>query len=168
MPNDITTLAIEIQSQEAERNLRTFNELLSLSSTTAQKMEKVSIAVDVTQAVAQLRALRESYAEVASAAGSMSLDIPAIPSPDINASALEELKTFFAQSLEASRGLREEMANFNSELEKLESGNIKVATSYGGAESGARMAAAATAAYMTDFLMFLNIIYIFYNFVSCM
>ena len=106
MPNDITTLAIEIQSQEAERNLRTFNELLSLSSTTAQKMEKVSIAVDVTQAVAQLRALRESYAEVASAAGSMSLDIPAIPSPDINASALEELKTFFAQSLEASRGLR--------------------------------------------------------------
>ena len=151
MPNDITTLAIEIQSQEAERNLRTFNELLSLSSTTAQKMEKVSIAVDVTQAVAQLRALRESYAEVASAAGSMSLDIPAIPSPDINASALEELKAFFAQSLEASRGLREEMANFNSELEKLESGNIKVATSYGGAESGARMAAAANSEYARVF-----------------
>ena len=56
MANDITTLAIEIQSQEAERNLRTFNELLSLSSLTAKKMEKVSIEIDVQGALAQLRA----------------------------------------------------------------------------------------------------------------
>ena len=35
MPNDITTLAIEIQSQEAERSLRAFNEVMEASSRNA-------------------------------------------------------------------------------------------------------------------------------------
>ena len=151
MPNDITTLAIEIQSQEAERNLRTFNELLSLSSQTAQKMEKVSIEIDVTGALTQLNALRENYIACAKAAESMTFDMPQVASPEVDTTALDELKAFFAQSLEASKELRAEMANFNDELEKLEAGNIKVASSYGGAESGARMAAVANSEYARVF-----------------
>lgn len=61
MANDITTLAIEIQSQEAERNLRTFQELLTLSSQAAHKMEKVSIEIDAGNAISQLQTMREVY-----------------------------------------------------------------------------------------------------------
>ena len=52
MPNDITTLAIEIQSQEAERNLKSFYEMMTVASQTAGKMEKVSISMDAGQAIA--------------------------------------------------------------------------------------------------------------------
>ena len=65
MANDITTLAIEIQSQEAERNLRTFQELLTLSSQTAHKMEKVSIEIDAGNAISQLQTMREVYEGIA-------------------------------------------------------------------------------------------------------
>ena len=75
MPNDITTLAIEIQSQEAERNLRTFNELLSLGSQTAKKMEKVSIEIDVAGALAQLQALQTGYHDLAASVQNLNLDM---------------------------------------------------------------------------------------------
>ena len=88
MPNDITTLAIEIQSQEAERNLRTFNELLSLSSQTAKKMEK---------ALAQLNALKAGYRALATSAKNLTFDIGgAFSPPTIDGGALKSLKELFS------------------------------------------------------------------------
>ena len=101
MPNDITTLAIEIQSQEAERNLRTFNELLSLGSRTAQKMEKISIEMDSGQAIAQLRELRTVYEEIAAVGSHLSFELPKVPdfsvAPKVDTSALVILKKFFGK-----------------------------------------------------------------------
>ena len=97
MPNDITTLAIEIQSQEAERNLRTFNELLSLSSQTAKKMEKVSIEIDVQGALAQLNALKAGYRALAASAKNLTFDIGgAFSPPTIDGGALKSLKELFS------------------------------------------------------------------------
>ena len=151
MPNDITTLAIEIQSQEAERNLKSFYEMMVFASQTAGKMEKVSISMDAGQAIAQLRELRTVYEEIAAAGSKIAFDLPQVPNiaaaPEVDTSALAELKAFFSQNLELSQALREEMANFNAELEKIDAQSAKVATSHGGAESGARAAAAAHGEY---------------------
>ena len=142
MPNDITTLAIEIQSQEAERNLRTFNELLSLGSQTAQKMEKISIDMDASSAVAQLQALRNGYANLAASLNDLHLDVampemPAVSAPGgpaVDTSALEELKAFFASTAEMSKALREEMTQFNESLRELEANSSKTASA-GGAQT---------------------------------
>ena len=142
MPNDITTLAIEIQSQEAERNLRTFNELLSLGSQTAQKMEKISIDMDASSAVAQLQALRNGYANLAASLNDLHLDVampemPAVSAPGgpaVDTSALEELKAFFASTAEMTKALREEMTQFNESLRDLEANSTKTATA-GGAQT---------------------------------
>lgn len=151
MPNDITTLAIEIQSQEAERNLKSFYEMMTAASQTAGKMEKVSISMDAGQAIAQLRELRTVYEEIAAAGSKIAFDLPQVPNvaaaPEVDTSSLAELKAFFSQNLELSQALREEMANFNAELEKIDAQSAKVATSHGGAESGARSAAAAHGEY---------------------
>lgn len=151
MPNDITTLAIEIQSQEAERNLKSFYEMMVFASQTAGKMEKVSISMDAGQAIAQLRELRTVYEEIAAAGSKIAFDLPLVPNvtaaSEVDTSALAELKAFFSQNLELSQALREEMVNFNAELEKIDARSAKVATSHGGAESGARAAAAAHGEY---------------------
>ena len=65
MANDITTLAIALQSREAEANLKTFNELLTEGSDKAKRMERMTIGVDVDAAVQQLNTLRASYEEIA-------------------------------------------------------------------------------------------------------
>ena len=146
MPNDITTLAIEIQSQEAERNLRTFNELLSLSSTTAQKMEKVSIEIDANEALAQLQALKAGYNDLAAAAQNVHFDMgggaPATGAPTIDTEALNALKEFFASSAEMSKAFREELEQFSDAVKKLEADTIKV-SSAGGKSTGSMRGGAA-------------------------
>ena len=131
MANDITTLAIEIQSQEAERNLRTFNELLSLSSQTAKKMEKVSIEIDVQGALAQLQALKTGYDDLASSAQNVHIDMGGGEAPTVDTSALEALKDFFTTSAEMSKAMREEMTQFNEALLQLEANSVKAATAGG-------------------------------------
>ena len=146
MPNDITTLAIEIQSQEAERNLRTFNELLSLSSQTAQKMEKVSIEIDVQDALAQLQALKAGYNDLAASAQNLHLDmgggVSATGAPTIDTEALNALKEFFTTSAEMSKTFREELEQFSEAVKKLEADSIKV-SSAGGKSAGSMRGGAA-------------------------
>ena len=146
MANDITTLAIEIQSQEAERNLRTFNELLSLSSQTAQKMEKVSIEIDVQDALAQLQALKAGYDDLAASAQNLHLDmgggVSATGAPTIDTEALNALKEFFTTSAEMSKAFREELEQFSEAVKKLEADTIKV-SSAGGKSTGSMRGGAA-------------------------
>ncbi|MBQ7695934.1 MAG: hypothetical protein IJT50_12525 [Lentisphaeria bacterium] len=138
MAIDIATLAIKIQSQEAERNLRTFNELLSLSSHTAKKMEKVSIEVDANGALAQLRELKAEYRSLAASAKSayaeMESGSTAFVAPATDAENLNALKDFFASTAEMTRTLREEMTQFNESLRELEANSVKTATA-GGAQT---------------------------------
>ena len=135
MAIDITTLAIKIQSQEAERNLRTFNELLSLSSHTAKKIEKVSIEVDVNGALAQLHALKAEYSNLAASAKSayaeMERGSTAFVAPATDAENLNALKDFFASTAEMSKAMREEMTQFNEALAQLEANSVKTATAGG-------------------------------------
>ena len=135
MAIDIATLAIKIQSQEAERNLRTFNELLSLSSHTAKKMEKVSIEVDANGALAQLRELKAEYRSLAASAKSayaeMESGSTAFVAPATDAENLNALKAFFASTAEMTKALREEMTQFNESLRELEANSTKTATAGG-------------------------------------
>lgn len=151
MATDITTLAIEIQSQEAERNLRTFNELLSLSSQTAQKMEKVSIEIDANEALAQLQALKAGYNDLAAAAQNVHFDMgggaPSTGAPTIDTEALNALKEFFASSAEMSKALREELEQFSEAMKKLEADTIKVSTAGGRTTGSMRGGAAVSREY---------------------
>ena len=151
MPNDITTLAIEIQSQEAERNLRTFNELLSLSSRTAEKMEKVSIEIDVNGAIAQLQALKAEYRDLASSTRDLNLDaggaVPSVAAPAIDTDALNSLKEFFASSAEMSRTFREELEQVSEAVRKLEADTVKTATAGGTHASSMRSGTAVSSEY---------------------
>lgn len=150
MANDITTLAIEIQSQEAERNLRTFNELLSLSSQTANKMEKVSIEVDVQAALEQLQALKAGYDYLSASAQNVNFDTSASPvsgAPTIDTEALNAIKEFFVTSSEMSKAFREEMEQFNEAVKKLEDDTMKVASAGGKNNSTMRGAATVSREY---------------------
>lgn len=139
MPNDITTLAIEIQSQEAERNLRTFQELLTLSSQTAHKMEKVSIEVNAEQAISQLQTMREVYEGIAAAGKNIAFEMPKMPeitavpemSMQSDPEALRALQEFFETSREMSQSLREEMEQFSEAMRKVEADTEKVSTAGG-------------------------------------
>ena len=105
MATDITTLAIALQSKEAETSLKTFNELLTTGSANAKKMERMSIGVDVSAALKELAALKAGYDDIAKSAANIHFDLgmnmPTAPTAD--ASALEELKTFFQEAAEAMR-----------------------------------------------------------------
>ena len=151
MSTDITTLAIEIQSQEAERNLRTFNELLSLSSQTAQKMEKVSIAIDVNDALSQLQALKAGYDELAASAQNVHFDMgtptPPAVAPDIDTTALDMLKEFFATSAEMSKAFRQELEQFSEAVQKLEADSVKISTAGGRSVASMRNGVAVSREY---------------------
>lgn len=137
MANDITTLAIQIQSQEAERSLQTFNALMLASSQAAAKISNIAVNVDVSAAMAQIQALKSA------AAGIKNLNIdsgiavptgaiaPAGITPDINVEALNELKNFFATTNAMSKQLREEIKLFDDSVKKLETTTVKVNTTGG-------------------------------------
>ena len=110
MANDITTLAIALQSKEAEANLKTFNELLDAGSDKAKRMENMTIAVDVDAAVRQLAAFKQSFDDIAASAQNIHFDLgtnmPMLtppPTPGLDATALQELKAFFQESAEEMR-----------------------------------------------------------------
>ena len=109
MANDITTLAIELRSREAEANLKTFNELLDAGSNKAKRMERMTIAVDVDAAVRQLSAFKQSFDDIAASAQNIHFDLGtnmpqmATPPPTVDTTALEELKAFFQESAEEMR-----------------------------------------------------------------
>ena len=147
MANDITTLAIEIQSQEAGRNLRTFNELLSLSSQTAQKMEKVSIEIDVQGALSQLQALKTGYDDLAASAQNVHIDLGGSGAQTVDTNALDALKEFFATTAEMSKAMREEMEKFSETIQKLETESVKVSTAGGRSASSMRGGAAVSKEY---------------------
>ena len=144
MPNDITTLAIEIQSQEAERSLRSFNEIMEASSRNAGKLEKISVEVDVQAALQQIQALKTGYdnlaASVQNIAGDIKLPGIAAPAaaPPIDTTALEALKEFFVSSAEMARGLREEVGQLAEAMKQSEVETIKVSTAGSGAVTVSR------------------------------
>lgn len=144
MPNDITTLAIEIQSQEAERSLRSFNEIMEASSRNAGKLEKISVEVDVQAAIQQIQALKTGYDDLAASvqniAGDINLGGIAAPAaaPPIDTTALEALKEFFVSSAEMARGLREEVGQLAEAMKQSEVETIKVSTAGSGAATVSR------------------------------
>lgn len=110
MANDITTLAIELRSREAEANLKTFNELLATGSDKAKRMERMTIGVDVDEAVRQLSAFKRSFDDIAESARNIHFDLgtnmPMLtppPTSGLDTTALEELKAFFQESAEEMR-----------------------------------------------------------------
>ena len=96
MATDITTLAIALQSKEAESNLKVFNDLLATGSDQAKKMEHLSIGVDVNEALKELAALKAGYDDIAKSAENIHFDLgtnmPTMPEQPIDTTALEELK----------------------------------------------------------------------------
>lgn len=89
MANDITTLAIQIQSQEAERSLQTFNALMLASSQAAAKISNIAVNVDVSAAMAQIQALKSAAADSQMATGA---DTKATTITRQSSNALLELK----------------------------------------------------------------------------
>lgn len=99
MATDITTLAIQLQSKEAEKSLKVFNELLEAGSIQAKRMEHMKISVDVDEALKEISAFKRGFDDIANAAKDIHFDLgtfsmPTI-SPNLEATALEELKNFF-------------------------------------------------------------------------
>lgn len=99
MATDITTLAIQLQSREAEKSLKVFNELLEAGSIQAKRMEHMKISVDVDEALKEISAFKRGFDDIANAAKDIHFDLgtfsmPTI-SPNLEATALEELKNFF-------------------------------------------------------------------------
>lgn len=89
MANDITTLAIQIQSQEAERSLQTFNALMLAGSQAAAKISNIAVNVDVSAAMAQIQALKSATADSQMATGA---DTKATTITRQSSNALLELK----------------------------------------------------------------------------
>lgn len=89
MANDITTLAIQIQSQEAERSLQTFNALMLAGSQAAAKISNIAVNVDVSAAMAQIQALKSAAADSQMATGA---DTKATTITRQSSNALLELK----------------------------------------------------------------------------
>ena len=75
MATDITTLAIQLQSKEAESGLKTFNDLLTAGSKNAKGMEHMTIGVDVDEAVRQLSVFKASFDNIATAAQNIHFDL---------------------------------------------------------------------------------------------
>ena len=113
MATDITTLAIALQSKEAESSLKAFNDLLTTGSANAKKMENMSIGVDVSAALKELAALKAGYDDIAKSAANIHFDLgmnmptmlapPAPTTPPIDTAALEEMKAFFQTAAEEMR-----------------------------------------------------------------
>ena len=151
MATDITTLAIALQSKEAESNLKIFNELLATGSTNAKKMERMTIGVDVDAALQQLNALRTSYEEIAKTAQNIHFDMGITPEmfapkaePSVDASALEELKAFFQDQAEA---VRKQAELVSDAMEKMGAGAERAGGSVRTAGESMRGAGAATGEY---------------------
>lgn len=113
MATDITTLAIQLQSREAEASLKTFNELLEEGSRNAKRMERVKIGVDVSEALKELSSFKTGFDDIAKSAANIHFDLgmfsmPNI-SPNIETTALEELKTFFRNQADDLRKQSESM-----------------------------------------------------------
>lgn len=68
---DITTLAIEIQSRDAEKNLQTFHELLQSTGELAGGIRPCKLEIDAAKAIEQLRAVKGEYGELAAARNSI-------------------------------------------------------------------------------------------------
>lgn len=113
MANDITTLAIALQSKEAEASMQTFNSLLETGSKNAKNMENMRIGVDVDEALRQLTAFKQSYEDIAKTAQSIHFDLgmnmpaaitpPPVQASGVDVAALEEIKAFFEQSAKEMR-----------------------------------------------------------------
>ncbi len=151
MATDITTLAIALQSKEAESNLKIFNELLATGSTNAKKMERMTIGVDVDAALQQLNALRTSYEEIAKTAQNIHFDMGITPEmfapkaePSVDASALEELKAFFQEQAEA---VRKQAELVSDAMEKMGAGAERAGGSVRTAGESMRGAGAAAGEY---------------------
>lgn len=151
MATDITTLAIALQSKEAESNLKIFNELLATGSTNAKKMERMTIGVDVDAALQQLNALRTSYEEIAKTAQNIHFDMGINPEmfapkaePSVDASALEELKAFFQEQAEA---VRKQAELVSDAMEKMGAGAESAGGSVRTAGESMRGAGAAAGEY---------------------
>ena len=150
MANDITTLAIALQSREAEANLKTFNELLVTGSENAKKMESMTIGVNVDEAVRQLAAFKQSFDDIAASAQNIHFDLGtnmpqmATPPPTVDTAALEELKAFFQESAEEMRRQSEALTE---SLGKMGAGAETSGASVRTAGESMRGASAATGEY---------------------
>lgn len=64
---DITTLAIEVQTREAEANLKSFNAMMREAGELSQYMKPVKVEVNAEKALSQVQALKKEYVELAEA-----------------------------------------------------------------------------------------------------
>ena len=150
MANDITTLAIALQSREAETNLKTFNELLTAGSKNAKAMENMKIGVDVNAALKELEAFKASYEDIAKTAQNIHFDLgvnmptAAPPVSAVDTSALEELKTFFQ---EAAEEMRKQAEMVSDGMEKMGAGAERAGGNVRSAGESMRGAGAAASDY---------------------
>lgn len=151
MANDITTLAITLQSREAEANLKTFNELLTEGSDKAKRMERMTIAVDVDAAVQQLAAFKASFDDIAKSAQNIHFDLgtnmPMLTppqTPGLDATALQELKAFFQESAEEMRRQSEALTE---SLGRIGAGAERAGTTVRAAGESMRVAGASAGEY---------------------
>ena len=152
MATDITTLAIQLQSKEAESGLKTFNDLLTAGSKNAKGMEHMTIGVDVDEAVRQLSVFKASFDNIATAAQNIHFDLgmnmPTMLAPPpvepADTAALEELKAFFQ---EAAEEMRKQSELVNESMEKLGAGAERTGTTVRVAGESMRGAGASAGEY---------------------
>lgn len=152
MATDITTLAIAIQSQEAERNLQTFNALMLESSKIAAPLEKITLAVDASAALAQIQALKTGYDDLASSIGNLNGIGPGVPdlsapNMEFSTEGMEAMKEFFAVTAEMSKMFRDELAQLNAAMQMLEANAGKVGSAGGNTTATMSEAAAVSREY---------------------
>lgn len=147
MATDITTLAIALQSKEAENSLKTFNELLVSGSKNAERMERLPIGVDVNAAMRELSAFKASYEDIAKTAGDIHFDIgmnmptkltPPPIEPSVDATALNELRAIFKQTNEE---IQRETEGVSQSISKMGSEAARASEAVRASADGTAMAA---------------------------
>ena len=154
MANDITTLAIALQSKEAEASMQTFNSLLETGSKNAKNMENMRIGVDVDEALRQLTAFKQSYEDIAKTAQNIHFDLgmnmpaaitpPPVQASGVDVAALEEVKSFFQQAAEEMRRQSEAL---NESMEKMGAGAERAGQSIRVSGESMRVTGAAASEY---------------------
>lgn len=153
---DITTLAIELQSREAEAGLKNFNDLMIDASKLASSWKAYKIDIDAQGALEQLRSLKGEYIDMASAARQSMADVPAIDL-HVNKPAFGDdpkygmLVEGFRQTQEQARLLHDEISRITQSFDKFDEWTDKldnVASGHVRASSSVKTVSVATEEYI--------------------
>ncbi len=115
---DITTLAIELQSREAEQGLKNFNDLMIDASKLASGWKGYKIEIDTQGALAQLRAMKAEYIDLSAVARKSFADMPKFEMPSGGVGGVSDSSGQYGMLVEGFRESQEQAKVLRAEIEK--------------------------------------------------